>query len=89
MAVYADDYLGVYVPNNLMERVDYHSDGGHGYICGSIFAMKHEETADYIMNNRESQLAQNFVDEYGIDLNNRAEVIKHIDHLNVLMGENI
>jgi hypothetical protein len=89
MAVYADDYLGVYVPNNLMERVDYHSDGGHGYICGSIFAMRHEETADYIMNNRESQLAQNFVDEYGIDLNNRAEVIKHIDHLNVLMGENI
>jgi hypothetical protein len=51
--------------------------------------MKHEETADYIMNNQDSELAQYFVDEYGIDLNDRAEVIKHIDHLNVLMGENI
>jgi hypothetical protein len=34
-------------------------------------------------------LENDFVDEYGIDLNDRAEVIKHIDHLNVLMGENI
>ena len=89
MAVYADDYLGVYVPSNLMERVDYHSDGGHGYICGSIFAMKHEETADYIMSNRDSELAKHFVDDGAVDLDNRAEVIKHINSINNWMGEEI
>jgi len=89
MAVYADDYLGVYIPSNLLDKVDYYSDGGHGYKCGSVFAMKHEETADYIINNQDSELAQYFVDDYGVDLNDRAEVIKRIDRLNVLMGEEI
>jgi hypothetical protein len=89
MAVYADDYLGVYVPNNLMERVDYHSDGGHGYICGSIFALMHEETADYIMANRDSELAKHFVEDGAVDLDNRAEVIKHINSINNWMGEDI
>ena len=51
----ADDWLGVYIPSNLLGRVDYYSDGGHGYKCGSVFAMKHEETADYIMSNREER----------------------------------
>jgi hypothetical protein len=85
----ADDYLGVYIPSNLLDKVDYYSDGGHGYICGSIFAMRHEETADYIMSNRDSELAKYFVDDYGVDLNDRAEVIKRIDRLNVSMGEEI
>ena len=85
----ANDWLGVYVPSNLMERVDYHSDGGHGYICGSIFAMRHEETADYITANRNSELAKHFVEDGGIDLDNRAEVIKHIDYVNNRMGEEI
>jgi len=85
----ADDYLGVYIPSNLLDKVDYYSDGGHGYICGSVFAMKHEETADYIMNNQDSELAKYFVDDYGVDLNDRAEVIKRIDRLNISMGEEI
>jgi hypothetical protein len=85
----ANDWLGVYVPNDLMERVDYHSDGGHGYICGSIFALKHEETADYITTNRNSELAKHFEDDGGIDLNDRAEVIKHIQYVNERMGEDI
>ena len=85
----ANDYLGVYVPNDLMERVDYHSDGGHGYICGSNFAMMHEETADYIMANHDSELAKHFVEDGAVDLDNRAEVIKHIDYINRRMGEEI
>ncbi len=85
----ADDYLGVYIPSNLLDKVDYYSDGGHGYICGSIFAMRHEETADYIMSNRDSELAKYFVDDYGTDLNDRAEVIKHINSINNWMGEEI
>ena len=89
MAVYADDWLEVYIPSELLDEVEYYSDGGHGYKCGSVFAMKHEETADYIMKNQDSELAQYFVDDYGVDLNDRAEVIKRIDRLNVSMGEEI
>ena len=89
MTVYADDWLEVYIPNDLLDEVEYYSDGGHGYKCGSVFAMKHEETADYIMNNQDSELAKYFVDDYGVDLNDRAEVIKRIDRLNVSMGEEI
>ncbi len=89
MTVYADDWLEVYIPSDLLDEVEYYSDGGHGYKCGSVFAMKHEETADYIMKNRDSELAQYFVDDYGVDLNDRAEVIKRIDRLNVSMGEEI
>ena len=85
----ANDWLGVYIPSNLLGRVDYYSDGGHGYKCGSVFAMKHEETADYIMSNRNSELAKHFEDDGGIDLDNRVEVIKHIQYVNEIMGEEI
>ena len=85
----ANDWLGVYIPNNLLGRVDYYSDGGHGYKCGSVYAMKHEETADYIMSNRNSELAKHFEDDGGIDLDNRGEVIKHIQYVNESMGEEI
>jgi hypothetical protein len=85
----ADDWLGVYIPNKLLGRVDYYSDGGHGYKCGSVFAMKHEETANYIMSNRDSELAKHFADDGGIDLDNRGEVIKHIQYVNESMGEEI
>ena len=85
----ANDWLGVYIPSNLLGRVDYYSDGGHGYKCGSVFAMKHEETANYIMSNRDSELAKHFEDDGGIDLDNRGEVIKHIQYVNESMGEEI
>ena len=85
----ANDWLGVYIPSNLLGRVDYYSDGGHGYKCGSVFAMKHEETANYIMSNRDSELAKHFEDDGGIDLDNRVEVIKHIQYVNESMGEEI
>ena len=89
MTVYADDWLEVYIPRDLLDEVEYYSDGGHGYKCGSVFAMKHEETADYVTINRDSELAKHFVDDGGIDLDNRAEVIKHIEYVNNRMGEDI
>ncbi len=89
MTVYADDWLEVYIPRDLLDEVEYYSDGGHGYKCGSVFAMKHEETADYIMNNRDSELAKHFVEDGAVDLDNRAEVIKHINYVNNRMGEEI
>ena len=89
MTVYADDWLEVYIPNDLLDEVEYYSDGGHGYKCGSVFAMKHEETADYIMANRDSELAKHFVEDGAVDLANRGEVIKHINSINNWMGEDI
>ncbi len=89
MTVYADDWLEVYIPSDLLDEVEYYSDGGHGYKCGSIFALKHEETADYIMSNRDSELAKHFVEDGAVDLDNRAEVIKHINSINNWMGEEI
>jgi len=89
MTVYADDWLEVYIPRDLLDEVEYYSDGGHGYKCGSVFAMKHEETADYIMSNRDSELAKHFVEDGAVDLDNRTEVIKHIEYVNNRMGEDI
>jgi len=89
MTVYADNWLEVYIPRDLLDEVEYYSDGGHGYKCGSVFAMKHDETADYIMSNRDSELAKHFVEDGAVDLDNRAEVIKHIDYINNRMGEEI
>jgi hypothetical protein len=89
MTVYADDWLEVYIPRDLLDEVEYYSDGGHGYKCGSVFAMKHEETADYIMSNRDSEFAKHFVEDGAVDLDNRAEVIKHINSINNWMGEEI
>jgi hypothetical protein len=89
MTVYADDWLEVYIPRDLLDEVEYYSDGGHGYKCGSVFAMKHNETANYIMSNRDSELAKHFVEDGAVDLDNRAEVIKHIDYINRRMGEEI
>jgi hypothetical protein len=51
--------------------------------------MRHEETADYIMSNRDSELAKHFVEDGAVDLDNRVEVIKHIDYINRRMGEEI
>jgi hypothetical protein len=89
MTVYADDWLEVYIPSELLDEVEYYSDGGHGYKCGSVFAMKHDETADYIMSNRDSELAKHFVEDGAVDLDNRDEVIKHINSINNWMGEEI
>lgn len=87
MTIYADEYLGVFVPKHLMGECDYHSDGGHGYKIGSVYELYENETADYMIQNRTSDLAQHFESEYGIDLDDRAEVIRQIESINKRMGE--
>jgi len=89
MAIYASDWLNVPVPSDLMDRVDYYHYGGHGYLCGTVFALIEERTADYMIQNRTSDLAQHFESEYGVDLDDRAGVIKQIQITNELMGESL
>jgi hypothetical protein len=89
MTVHADDFLGVYIPSDLMEEVDYYGDRGHGCKCGSVYELRVDAVADYVMANRDSELAQNFVSEGDVDLDNRDEIIKRINSINERMGEDV
>ncbi len=89
MTVHADDFLGVFIPSDLMEEVDYYGDRGHGCKCGSVYELRVEAVADYVMANRDSELAQNFVSEGDVDLDNRDEIIKRINSINERMGEDV
>ena len=87
MTIRADEWLEVEIPEDLMEEVEYYSDRGHGYKCGSVYELRVEAVADYITANRESELAKHFEDEYGVDLNNREELTRYINFINEQMGE--
>jgi len=89
MTVHADDFLGVFIPSELMEEVDYYGDRGHGCKCGSVYELRVEAVAEYVMANRDSELAQNFVSEGDVDLDNRDEIIKRINSINERMGEDV
>jgi len=85
----ADEWLEVEIPEDLMEEVEYYSDRGHGYKCGSVYELKVEQTVDYIMANPTSELAKNCEEEYGEDITNREALIRHINYINQRMGEEI
>ena len=89
MTIRADEWLEVEIPEDLMEEVDFYSDRGHGYKCGSVYELKVEQTADYVTANRESELAKHFEEEYGEDITNREALIRHINYINERMGEEI
>ena len=85
----ADEWLEVEIPEDLMEEVEFYSDRGHGYKCGSVYELKVEQTVDYIMANPTSELAKNCEEEYGEDITNREALIRHINYINQRMGEEI
>ena len=85
----ADEWLEVEIPEDLMEEVEYYSDRGHGYKCGSVYELKVEQTVDYIMANPTSELAKNCEEEYGEDITNREDLTRHINWINEKMGEEI
>ena len=85
----ADEWLEVEIPEDLMEEVEFYSDRGHGYKCGSVYELRVEQTVDYIMANPTSELAKNCEEEYGEDITNREALIRHINYINQRMGEEI
>ncbi len=89
MTIRADEWLEVEIPKELMEEVEFYSDRGHGYKCGSVYELKVEQTVDYIMANPTSELAKNCEEEYGEDITNREALIRHINYINQRMGEEI
>ena len=89
MTIRADEWLEVEIPEELMEEVDFYSDRGHGYKCGSVYELRVEQTVDYIMANPTSELAKNCEEEYGEDITNREALIRNINYINQRMGEEI
>ena len=87
MTIRADEWLEVEMPEDLMEEFEVCDDRGYGSVCGHIHELKPNQTADYITANRESELAKHFENEYGVDLNNREAIIKHINRINERMGQ--
>ena len=70
-----------------MEEFEVCDDRGYGSVCGHIHELKPNQTADYISQNKTSELAKHFEDEYGVDLDNREELTRYINFINERMGE--
>ena len=87
MTIRADEWLEVEMPEELMEEFEICDDRGYGSVCGHIHELKPNQTADYIIQNKTSELAKHFEDEYGVDLNNREELTRYINFINKQMGE--
>jgi len=87
MTIRADEWLEVEMPEELMEEFEVCDDRGYGSVCGHIHELKPNQTADYISQNKTSELAKHFEDEYGVDLDNREELTRYINFINEQMGE--
>lgn len=87
MTIRADEWLEVDIPEELMEEFEVCDDRGYGSVCGHIHELKPNQTADYISQNKTSELAKHFEDEYGVDLDNREELTRYINFINEQMGE--
>ena len=87
MTIRADEWLDVYIPDELMEEFEVCDDRGYGSVCGHVYELKVEQTANYILANPTSELTKNCEDEYGVDITNREELVKHINYINERMGE--
>ena len=87
MTIRADEWLEVEMPEELMEEFEVCDDRGYGNVCGHIHELKPNQTADYISQNKTSELAKHFEDEYGVDLDNREELTRYINFINERMGE--
>ncbi len=87
MTIRADEWLEVEIPEELMEEFEVCDDRGYGSVCGHIHELKPTQTADYISQNKTSELAKHFEDEYGVDLDNREELTRYINFINEQMGE--
>ena len=87
MTIRADEWLEVEIPEELMEEFEVCDDRGYGSVCGHIHELKPNQTADYISQNKTSELAKYFEDEYGVDLDNREELTRYINFINEQMGQ--
>jgi hypothetical protein len=80
------DVLGIDIPDHLMDEFQY---GGDGSTVARVNELKPEQTADYIIANPTSEIAQHFADERGVDITNRKDIIASCNHINDRMADRI
>jgi len=80
------EVLGIDIPAHLMDEFEYH---GNYSIVARVNELKPEQTADYIIANPISEIAQHFADERGVDITNRKDIIASCNHINDRMADRI
>jgi len=80
------EVLGIDIPAHLMDDFQY---GGDGSTVARINELKPEQTADYIIANPTSEIAQHFADECGVDITKRKDIIASCNHINDRMADRI
>jgi len=82
----ASEYLEIDIPAYLMIEQEY---GGYGPIVARINELRPEETADFIIADPTSEIAQHFADDIGVDITDRADIMAACDIINTRMADRI
>jgi len=82
----ASEYLEIDIPAELMIEQEY---GGYGPIVARINELRPEETADYIITDPTSEIAQHFSNDIGIDITDRADIMAACVIINDRMADRI
>jgi len=82
----ASEYLEIDIPAHLMDEVEC---GGHGPIVARINELRPEETADYIITDPTSEIAQHFSNDIGVDITDRADIMAACVIINDRMADRI
>ena len=82
----ASEEMGIEIEAYLMIEQEY---GGYGPIVARINELRPEETADYIITDPTSEIAQHFADDIGIDITDRADIMAACDIINTRMADRI
>ena len=82
----ASEYLEIDIPAYLMIEQEC---GGYGPIVARINELRPEETADYIIADPTSEIAQHFSDDIGVDITDRADIMSACDIINTRMADRI
>ena len=87
MTIKSDEWLGVYIPADLMEAIEIDNIFHLGGRSRWIHVLKVRETADYIWDNRDSELAKNVEEEGDIDIDDHRDIVSYIKWINRMMGK--
>jgi len=82
----ASEYLEIDIPAHLMDEVEC---GGYGPIVARINELRPEETADFILTDPTSEIAQHFSNDIGVDITDRADIMAACVIINDRMADRI
>ena len=82
----ASEEMGIEIEAYLMIEQEY---GGYGPIVARINELRPEETADFIITDPTSEIAQHFSNDIGVDITNRADIMAACVIINDRMADRI